>query len=82
VGTPFPVPQSVLFAGKAITGENGSIFQQMPPPLPSLKVDVGTVFGGGEKLMSSPVGELADGARAMALGRLLAGNESIMFLIM
>ena len=54
----------------------------MPPPLPSFKVDVGTVFGGGEKHMSSPVGELADGAWAMALGRLLAGNESIMFLIM
>ena len=57
----------------------------MPPPLPSFKVDTGTVFGGGEKHMSSPVGELADGARAMALGRLLAGNvpdESIMFLIM
>ena len=25
VGAPFPVPGSVLFAGKAITGENGSV---------------------------------------------------------
>jgi len=57
----------------------------MPPPLPSLKVDVGTDFGGGEKHMSSPVGELADGTWAIALGRVVAGNvsaESIMFVIM
>ena len=57
----------------------------MPPPLPSLKVDVGTVCGDGEKHMSSPVGELADGTWAMALGRVVAGNvsaESIMFVIM